>query len=269
MKKVESIEEIRLIQFEILKEVADYCDKNHLRYYLTGGTLLGAVRHKGFIPWDDDIDIAMPRPDYEKFTELTQGNLTDNFEVNVFENKGNHSRLFMRVVDNRTIYEHRYYSKKFRSALGIDVFPIDGVPHDKEDYTMYFRYIRYWKKQFALSQSAAFRSTNFLRGVVKTFASIPAKMVGRKRIYNKIQKKVRQYPFLTSENIGITTGVYLEKEICSKIEFLSVVDLEFENRVFHAPACYDKYLRQLYGDYMKLPKEQDRTRGHAFDVYWK
>lgn len=261
-------EEIRAIQYEILKAVAAYCDDKRLEYFLTGGTLLGAVRHQGFIPWDDDIDIAMPRPDYNKLLEAG-GALGGHYEINVFENNPAHSRLFMRVTDNRTVYAHAYYQKRYRTGLGIDVFPMDGVPEDAAQRRAYFRDIRRLKKEFALSQSAPFKSTDPLRAVVKTAASIPARCRGRKRLYQSIQKRVAQYPYETCAHVGITTGVYLEKEILEKEELFPAASLRFEGEVFRAPACYDKYLRQLYGDYRKLPKEEDRKRKHAFKVYWK
>lgn len=264
-----SVEEIKNVQYEILKKTAEFCDANGLQYFLSGGTLLGAVRHQGFIPWDDDIDIEMPRPDYNRLLELSGGRLGEFYEVTVFENNPSHARLFMRITDSRTIYEHKYYQKKYRVGLGIDVFPMDGIPEDPADYEEYFRSIRRLKKEFALSQSAPFKSTDPFRALVKTLASIPARIKGRERLYREIMKRVEQYPYENSSCVGITTGVYLEKEIHPKEDWLPVKEVRFEGESFHAPACYENYLRQLYGNYMELPKEEDRIRRHAFLVYWK
>lgn len=262
-------EEIRSIQYEILKAVAQFCDMHHIIYFLTGGTLLGAVRHQGFIPWDDDVDIAMPRPDYNRLLQESGGHLGEFYDISVFENNPAHARLFMRIVDNRTIYEHRFYQKRYRMGLGIDVFPMDGVPEDAMQAERYFSDIRRWKKQFSLSQSVMLRSTSPARAVLKTAASIPARIIGREKLYRKIMMRVAEYPYEESRKIGITTGVYLNKEVLSKEELFPVAELPFEDGLFHAPACYDKYLRQLYGDYMQLPKEEARKRSHAFSVYWK
>lgn len=261
--------EIRSIQYEILKAAAKYCDENHVRYFLTGGTLLGAVRHKGFIPWDDDIDIAIPRPDYDKLLRLRNHSLGKHYEISVFENNPAHSRLFMRIIDNRTVYIHKYYQKKYSTGLGIDVFPIDGVPEDPGEFSAYFHAMRKLKRQFALSQSAPFKSTDPLRALAKTAASIPSRITGRENLYKRVMTQVAKYPYEECRRVGITTGVYLEKEILSKEEIFPVTDLPFEDGTFHVPACYDKYLRQLYGDYMKLPDANERKRKHAFSVYWK
>lgn len=268
MKKA-GFQEIRTIQYEILKAAAEYCDANGITYFLTGGTLLGAVRHQGYIPWDDDIDIAVPRPDYERLLALNGGKLGKYYEVSAFENNPAHSRPFLRIVDNRTVYEHKYYAEKYRSSLGIDVFPMDGAPENDREYQLYFKNMRRLTKQLALSQAAWFKSTNPFRAIAKTFAGIPARIRGREKIYREIIQRVEEYPYEKSRRVGITTGVYLEKEVLLKEELFPVVELPFEGRMFHAPACYKKYLRQLYGDYMQLPKEEDRKPGHAFSVYWK
>ena len=262
-------EEIRTIQYGILKETARYCDANNIRYFLTGGTLLGAVRHRGFIPWDDDIDIAVPRPDYERLRTLNGGKISEFYEISAFENNPAHARAFLRIVDNRTVYEHEYYQKKYRASLGIDVFPMDGTPEDGAECARYFKRMKRLIRQFTLSQSAPFKSTGLLRALEKTAASIPARIRGRERIYRELMRRVAEYPYETSRFVGITTGVYLEKEVLLKDELFPAADLSFENGVFHAPACYEKYLRQLYGDYMRLPKEEDRKPGHLFSVYWK
>lgn len=264
-----SVEEIKTVQYEILKETARFCDANGLQYFLSGGTLLGAARHKGFIPWDDDIDIEMPRPDYNRLLELSGGRLGEFYTVSVFENNPAHSRLFMRVMDDRTIYAHKYYRKRYRAGLGIDVFPMDGAPEDPQECKAYFHKVRRLKKAFALSQSAPFRSTDPVRALAKTFASVPARIKGRERLYQDIMKIVEEYPYERSSRVGITTGVYLEKEIHPKEDWFPAREIQFEEEFFHAPACYEQYLKQLYGNYMELPKEEDRVRKHAFSVYWK
>lgn len=267
--KEAGFDEIREIQYEILKVTAEFCDANEIQYFLTGGTLLGAVRHQGFIPWDDDIDIAMPRPDYNRFLEKSGGHLGKYYDVIVPENHPAHARVFMRVVDNRTLCVHKYYRKKYRTGLGIDVFPMDGVPEEEAEYQEYFQTMRRLKKQFDLAQAAPFKSTGLLRMLAKTAAIIPAAVIGREKPYRKIMETAAKYPYEKSRRVGITTGFYFEKEVLVKKELYPAVDLPFEESTFHAPACYDKYLRQLYGDYMQLPKEEERKPGHAFKVYWR
>lgn len=269
MKQITDVKEIIGIQVDILKAFADYCDAHDIRYYLTGGTLLGAIRHKGVIPWDDDVDVMMPRTDYNKLLEVSKGKISQYYSVSVLENNKAHSRLFMRIVDDRVTYCHQYYQDKYHMGFGIDVFPIDDIPEDEAQRNKYFRKIRFWKKQFSLAQSAWFKSTSKSRAIAKAFASIPARIMGRDFAYKKVMSVVKKYENPDSKYVGISTGVYLEKEVSKREEFLPYVEVEFEGRMYHAPQCYDKYLKQLYGDYMQLPPEEDRKRKHAFDLYWK
>ena len=128
MKKLTPAE-CKLRILNLLVEFADYCDTNNLRYYLLGGTLLGAVRHKGFIPWDDDIDVCMPRPDYERFIELQSKN--KKIEFRCIEN--NTSDLpFMKIIDKKTFVRQLYTAESETSNLWVDIFPFDGWAFDEQ-----------------------------------------------------------------------------------------------------------------------------------------
>lgn len=262
-----SLQEIKDIQFDILKETAKYLDARDLRYYLTGGTLLGAIRHKGFIPWDDDIDIQMPRPDFEKFCEICKESIKDKYELYTFKNNPTHARMFARMVDTTVLYDNRFFEKKYISHLGIDIFPMDGAPPPGAEREKYFKEVRRIQNNFLWSQAKPFTGANPIRAVAKTVAMIPAKIKGREYFFDEMEKLIKKYPYEEAKEVGILTAVYMEKEIMPKSAYDEVTDLAFEGETFHATKEWDAYLKGLYGDYMTPPPESERTRKHAFEAY--
>src|SRR3712207_1450255 len=132
MEKLTS-DQIKKVELGILLELQRVCTEHHLRLYLCGGTLLGAVRHKGFIPWDDDIDVCLPRPDYEKLIRLSrQGVFQKNFTVHCGENH-NFQFPFLKVMDNRTRLNQEYMLDQEEDGLWVDVLPVDGLPENENE----------------------------------------------------------------------------------------------------------------------------------------
>ena len=141
MKQI-NIEEIRKLQISILLYVHEFCKKNNIRYSLSGGTLLGAVRHKGYIPWDDDIDIMMPRPDYERFVNEFNENRKDvEYKVICSYNDSQFFQPFAKVVNTKTFLKETYKRPVAQMGVYIDVFPIDGLPNDEQKREKYWNFI--------------------------------------------------------------------------------------------------------------------------------
>lgn len=266
---ITKMEELRRIEMEALEALVAFCEEHNLMYYMTGGTLLGAVRHKGFIPWDDDIDIVMPRPDYEKLMSLSNGRLGKHHRIDFYKKNGNHCRLYYRVVDNRTGYQDEYFSKRYVSSMGIDVFPIDGVPSDPEEREVFFKKILHLRKLFMLSVSAPFKGTSKSKAFVKTLCMIPAKIMGSSYYYKKINDLVSKYPYEECDQVALVVGYYNKKEVLEKTQYGKGIFLEFEGNHYRAPYDYKTYLTNLYGDYLKLPPESQRTPHHTFKVWRK
>ena len=159
MRKI-SDEDMKVLALTMLKDVAKFCDDHNIKYYLCGGTLLGAVRHKGFIPWDDDIDIMMPRPDYLRFLELYNGT-NPRYVVKGIENDDRYWRPFAKVFDLHTELDEPIYNVKgLTNHVFLDVFPVDGIPDDT------FTRIKRFREQEILSKLCSAAVMNYKSSTV-------------------------------------------------------------------------------------------------------
>ena len=270
-------DEIKNIQFSILKDFATFCDKNNIRYYLSSGTLLGAVRHKGFIPWDDDIDIMLPRPDYEKAVKEYKHPLyiVDDCLVNP------ESVMRCGIIYRKDTFMESNFKDELLNKVFIDIFPIDGVESNHilrmikaielkflismhmASTVKYQKSHRYDDKNDRLGRIKALLRT-FLKYVLITVAGATRPQFWVKRI-NHVCKKVA---FDEGEYVGcIAGGYYGAKEVMQRSVYDKRVRLQFESCEFWAPGGYEEYLRALYGDYMTPPPEEKRVSHHQFHAF--
>ncbi|MCI6693187.1 MAG: LicD family protein [Clostridium sp.] len=259
-----NIDEIRSIQLEILKKVSEYCDDNNLRYSLAYGTLIGAIRHKGYIPWDDDIDIVMPRPDYERFIKSFNTYATD-YKVHVTELNSNFIYTFAKVSYNKSILIEDI-EVKYEIGINIDVFPIDGVP-SIDNPTM--------KKQNFYRNLASFKTIkinsdrNIIKNIVLILGKILLSWLSLKRINLKMIDNSKKYSFENEEYCcNISTG-FTEDKAIPKRYLEDFIDCFFENQKFKASKFYDEWLKSYYGDYMKLPPREKQVSHHRYKAYMK
>lgn len=245
------------------KAFGELCEKNGLTYFLSGGTLLGAVRHHGFIPWDNDMDMMMPRTDYEKLLSLK----FDDGRYKVLDcfSDRNYGYSFAKFVDTKTC---RYAIDDNQTEFGVyvDIFPIDGYPDSLFLSNMrnnYLRYLRIWRG-FMLSKQSKKRSKfrgvkNFIRKINPTSANAYSRRI------NRIGQRNR---YEDSAYVGVQSGTHVQKyERNPRDVFDRTIYLPFEDTTFPCPAGYDGYLRRLYGDYMQLPPENKRVASHKNRFY--
>lgn len=259
-----SIEEIKHRELYILLEFSHQCMKHHLRYYLCGGTLLGAIRHQGFIPWDDDIDVMMPRPDYEKFIKLYNSDLTGKFSL-LSSSLGNFTRPFCKMMDNDTVVISYY--KNSNTGLWIDILPVDGLPDDlylvKKIYDENAKY----RSILKLTDCRLGMGKNVFRKWGKYILKPVANLYGTKRCLQHIEKNIMLYPYEQMNYVGVVTnGLYGIGERMQKENFENSVSVQFEGYSFPAPSCWDSYLHGIYGDYWQLPPLEKRNT-HEMKVY--
>ncbi len=257
----------------MLSALAKFCDENGIRYYLSGGTLLGAVRHKGFIPWDDDIDINVPRPDCEKLQSLSGGMIDGKYYLQRPDPFAIAHSEAWRLYDFSMVIENslgRSSKKPFYTPIFIDIFPIEGLPSDDEELRKHFKKIKRVRFFLLCGIFNAWKGTTFVRKVAHLVFRPFSKLVGIDTLYNKIQDLGKKYPFDECDHIGVVTApVHTVEERVLKEEYIPQVDVAFEGRTFKGPANYDTYLTQLYGkDYMQIPPESKRHSHHGFTLYF-
>lgn len=263
MREIDT-EQLKQIQLEMLREVAKFCEENNINYWLDSGTLIGAVRHKGYIPWDDDIDIGMLRPDYDKFLQLFNRQ-SQVYKAYSIENNSNFYYPYAKVLDTRTVlYEPD--EKGVKTNVYIDVFVYDNAPTDKDELKKMYKNRDLYR---GLNNTRTRMFTGFTTGfkrVVKWLMYPFLCLFPRNYFCKKMINNSKKYCDKDTGYIGNFTAVV--EVLCSKELFKDFVYLEFEGQKFKAPVGYDKWLRTLYGDYMQLPPEDKRKPRHTFKAYF-
>lgn len=262
-------EELKKIELELLIKIDRICCEQGLRYWLTAGTLLGAIRHKGFIPWDDDVDIAMPRKDYMLFIDYCKKNKVC-FNLLSHEVNDAYFRLFAKACDNNTIIEdNEAYTKNCETGVWIDIFPLDGLGNDYKKAKNIFRTTKFkrslliasiWKRYFRS------KSRSIVYEPIRLFFYLGSRFVNKKKLIDDIERKYVDFDFDSSNYCGCVCGSY---GVMDKEWFDETIDVEFEGRKFKTIKEYDRLLKYFYGDYTSLPPVEQRTTHHDFKAFWK
>lgn len=270
-----SIRDIQIISLDILKFVTDVCERQGFKYSLIYGTLLGAVRHKGFIPWDDDIDIMMPRPDYERFLKYAESHIDTFYPYEIFNRNLNKDYLYSitRVSDSRYIIA-KDDEQNCGMGIFIDIYPYDGLGND------------YINALYVLTQTKTTCNTmvditrkklkidnrlNIKGKATYLLTHYFNKLKGIDYFIHNLEHNISNYTYESSEYIGPAMWFFANPEevLFNKNLFNDLIKLRFEDGEFYAPAKFDEVLSQLYGDYLKLPPEEKRINQHHYRAYKK
>ncbi|MBO5468255.1 MAG: LicD family protein [Lachnospiraceae bacterium] len=244
------IKEMKNVELELLKYFKIVCNKYNLRYYLCGGTLLGAIRHQGYIPWDDDIDVFMPVPDYLQlcncFKEDDKYKLLnmDNCETNY---------MFTRLIDKRTVLEEIHYPLKCKTGINIDIFPISGFPSEKREVDLFTKEIMMLREEWD--------DYWFMYGMnsdVNRYSGLKL----------KVKEIMTRYDFDCADMVGYIVTGKLDRELLPRKEFNKTVEVLFEGEKYATLGGYDTYLSNMYGNYMQLPSLEEQKNKHEFKA-WK
>lgn len=267
MKEI-GLQESKQIQLEILSYVDKICKQYHIRYSLYGGTLIGAIRHKGFIPWDDDIDIIVPREDYKKLIEVFD-NSNGTYILHSLENDCKYEYPYAKIEDSRTLLIEKTTTRDY--GVAIDVFPCDYVGDTKEQAIEFIRKRELARLLFLAKLVTPSKRNKVIKRVYMILlkcllAFIPIRCLASFRSELAQSKKERT---LLSADVVLISNYGIKEIIPTKL-FDKLVDVEFEGKTFCAFEDYKTYLSSVFGDYMKLPPVEKRVSPHLINkVFWK
>ncbi|CUS26954.1 hypothetical protein FC70_GL000121 [Paucilactobacillus oligofermentans DSM 15707 = LMG 22743] len=274
MGRINDVDSKKII-LGLLREFDSICRNNNIEYSLSGGTLLGAIRHKGFIPWDDDGDVMLTRKNYEKIKYILNNRHLENMEFLSEENVG-YYYLFSKLSDSRTRLEVQLPQDMQIQSMGIfiDIFPIDKIPVEQKELKEYsFQLIQMHNDmKFSIPGYYYFNSNPFKQFVkyilrFNKYSKLTKK--NTKDIQNRLKNMLTKYDTTNALNAGFLLSEYHEKEIVPYSTFLNYKDVTFEGTTLRIITAYDIYLHALYGDYMQLPSKKQRDVKHAYRSFWK
>ena len=257
--ELSDLRKLQLLEVNLLLKFQEICKENKLNYYFVGGGLIGALRHGGFIPWDDDLDIVMPRNDYDRFLTICKENTEEGYGIN-----SDWYYLFANFVDLESFIEYSSEFETKKKNIWIDVFPIDGMPKCK------FRSLMHTKLIFGLRYLLILSNTERLVGkkerrfyeswILNFCNSVPLfNKLNSEKICYMMEKHMRKYSFEVSDYGCNFLGKYRYREIQPRKRWGTPATLLFEGIKVKVPELYHEFQTHIYGDYMKLPPESKRV----------
>lgn len=255
-----SLEQIQIVMLHMMIDLDKFCNENNITYWLTGGTLLGAIRHGGFIPWDDDLDLYMPRKDYDRFKELATTGLPENLFMQTKKTDPTFDINYIKIRDNySTVIEKREVGKEieYHQGIFVDIFPIDYV----DDLNRYFnrkRLIRcdyHHKKSIKKRRKVLLYLKKYKAEIYKTYKG------GKLKV---LERSIDKYK--SSDGKYMVEGFELHTEVAVKrTDIFPLKKIKFCDKEFMAPNNSKKYLDIMFGDYMTIPAVEDR-KSHAVEI---
>lgn len=256
----ETLQKMKNIQLEMLRILINICQKHQLKYFLMGGTCLGAVRHQGFIPWDDDIDVGMPREDYEKFMEIAQSELPDCYFLQNSKTDAHFPMNFAKIRHNETtFFESSVAHISMHHGVYMDIFPIDGY-HDSLFLKLRLKRLKWGvAKVFSVPQN-----NHKIKAIIKKILTLTLRDYHQSR--DKMDFLVKRTKYDDAEVVINHFGAWGDKEIMPKEVYGEGSIGIFEGIEVSLPADPHRYLERMYGDYMKLPPPEKRVPHHYCDI---
>ena len=268
MRKIETLRDLQDISTYIYKDLNSFCINHGLKVYLFGGSLIGAIRHGGYIPWDDDIDVAMSRPDYQKMLELAKdGWISEKCRIiDPLTDKSYKGYVPLAVYDKSKLTSGQYKGKE-DLKISISIFVYDGAPDSWLAQKIYYARVYMLRAEHALCRSD-FRNVNTIPA--KIFGPIISPFYKSGDVYkyrDKIIKHAKKYSFKSSKLCACNYDTKASREVFSRESFETPVELTFEGMKCYTFKHYKEHLTRYYGDYMKLPPKEEQKPKHSFEAW--
>lgn len=259
------LEELKQIQIDILDDVVEFCETNHINYWLDSGTLLGAIRHEGYIPWDDDIDLGMLRSDYDEF-KLKYNEANRKYKFFSVETDKNFNFPYGKVLDLSTeLYEP---NKKIgeKLAVNIDIFVYDNAPEDKKKLNRMYKKRNIYRVLNIVKKSPySTKKNRALINAIRIPCHYILKVFPKGYFSKKIINNSKKYMNENTNYVGNFTGSV--KIQSRKSIFDSYIKVNFEGKKYNAPVGYHEWLTDMYGNYMELPPKEKQVSHHVFEAF--
>jgi lipopolysaccharide cholinephosphotransferase len=257
---------IQLLGLEILKTIHKICKENKLTYYMVCGNILGAIRHKGFIAWDDDIDLAMPRPDYEIFIKRAGELLPNRYRLSEKFYSSSYPCYHVKVYDTQTTVVEDAKAGSIIGGVSVDIFPLDGLGNNSAIFKKVIKKIRSKEQLIDLTENKSRANLSLVsRFKLFIFKNIFLyRFADKQKMLKNLDKYARRFDYNESVYVGALMCDPDTKECMPKSVFGKPTLYDFEGEKFYGPENYDKYLRTKYGDYMILPDKENQKSSHKF-----
>ena len=254
-----------MLQLNIAKAIKKICEENEIDYFLNAGSLLGAIRHGGFIPWDDDLDIGMTRKNFEKFIKIASSNLDEKYFLQTWDTDKKFAMPFAKIRLNGTKYiEYNSRNVDIHNGIYVDIFPYDNIPECK-----FLQLVQKYKSKYYIhlllnkSQYDYIEKNNTIKILFGIILKILSRFYSYEKLHTKLQNCMNKYNEVQCSKVVTFGGASsFEKETLLFNWIKETIDRKFEDEYFRIPKEWEKYLIHFYGDYMTPPPVEKRYEGH-------
>lgn len=265
------LKERHAVMLELLSYIHTICERYKLRYSLGGGTLLGAVKYRGFVPWDDDADVFLPRPDYELLMKLF--NQQNHYRV-LTPTMNDYYYTYAKLVDPQTSLQTRYrFDQDNDLGIFVDIFPVDGLPDQQQDHQSFLAHNQKLRQQFLCSTPFYYSGTKWYTTIAKMVKFLPTHLKSQKLTPSewkfKLLRSLQQYEFNHAKWAGFSLDGDGAAEVLPREAYELTILKSFEGRQLRVITQYDVLLRQLFGNYWQDCPKRQQNPAHQYKAYWK